>query len=79
MEETFRLYMPAQSLCCVRLLLLVTPWTVASIVHRMFQAGILEWVVISYTRGSSWLRDQTCVSCIGRRILLYRTTWEACH
>ena len=27
-----------------------------------FQAKILEWVSISFTRGSSQLRDQTCVS-----------------
>ena len=40
--------------------------------HGIFQAGILEWVSISYSRGSSQPRDQThisCVSCIGRRIL----------
>ena len=37
--------------------------------HRIFQARILEWVAISYSRGSSWPRDRThisCVSCIGR-------------
>ena len=36
-----------------------------------FQARILEWVAISFSRGSSWPRDQTCVfcvSCIGRQI-----------
>ena len=27
-------------------------------------------VAVSYTRDSSWPRDQMCVSCIGRRILL---------
>ena len=38
---------------------------------RIFQARILERVAISYSRGSSWPRDQTrisCVSCIGRQI-----------
>ena len=30
----------------------------------IFQARILEWVSISYSRGSSWPRDQTRVSCI---------------
>ena len=43
-----------------------------SSVHRIFQARIQECVVISYSRGSSWLRDQTCISCIsctGRQIL----------
>ena len=29
------------------------------------QARILEWIVISFSRGYSWLRDRTCVSCSG--------------
>ena len=43
-----------------------------SSVHRIFQARILEWVAISYSRGSSQPRDRThvfCVFCISRRIL----------
>ena len=40
----------------------VTPWTVASSVHGIFQARILEWVAISFSRGSSESRDQTQVS-----------------
>ena len=28
------------------------------------QARILEWVAISFSRGSSWPRDWTCVSCL---------------
>ena len=35
-----------------------------SSVHRILQAWILEWVAISFSRGSSWPRDQTQVSCI---------------
>ena len=35
-----------------------------SSVHEIFQARILEWVVIPFSRGSSQLRDQTWVSCI---------------
>ena len=35
-----------------------------SFVHGISQAGILEWVAISFSRGSSQLRDQTRVSCI---------------
>ena len=31
--------------------------------HGSFQARTLKWVAISYSRGSSWLRDQTCISC----------------
>ena len=33
-----------------------------SSVCRIFQAKILEWVAISYSRGSSWPRDQICIS-----------------
>ena len=43
-----------------------------STVHRIFQARIVEWIAISYTRVSSWPRDRTCgssVSSIGRQIL----------
>ena len=43
----------------------------------VLQARILEWVVISFARGSSRLRDRTCVSCIGRGILYDCTPREA--
>ena len=33
------------------------------------QARKLEWVAICYSRGSSQLRDQTCISYIGRQTL----------
>ena len=35
-----------------------------SSIHGMLQARILEWVAISFSRGSSQPRDQTWVSCI---------------
>ena len=39
-----------------------------SSVHGIFQARVLEWVAISFSRGSSQPRDRTQVSCIvGRR------------
>ena len=39
-----------------------------SSVHGIFQARVLEWVAISFSRESSQLRDLTQVSCIvGRR------------
>ena len=50
-----------------------------SSVHGISQARILEWVAVSFSRGSSRLRDWTpvsCVSCIGRQILYYCATWE---
>ena len=56
------------------------PWTYSpsgSSVHEIPQARILEWVAISFSRGSSWTRDQTHVSCIGRRILYHWVTREA--
>ena len=34
--------------------------------HRISQERLLEWVAISFSRGSSRSRDQTCISCIGR-------------
>ena len=36
-------------------------------VHGIFQARILEWVAISFSRGSSQPRDLTQVSCIAGR------------
>ena len=42
-----------------------------SSVHGIFQARILEWVAISFSRGSSRPRDQTRVPCIvGRRFTI---------
>ena len=35
-----------------------------SSIHGIVQARILEWVVISFSRGSSSPRDLTCISCI---------------
>ena len=35
-----------------------------SSIHGILQARVLEWVAIPFFRGSSWLRDETQVSCI---------------
>ena len=48
-----------------------------SSVHGILQARIVEWVAISYSRGSSWPRDQTQVSCIAGRFFTVRATREA--
>ena len=32
--------------------------------NGIFQARILKWVAISYSKGSSWPRDGTCISCV---------------
>ena len=47
-------------------------------VHGLFQTRILEWVFISFFRGSSWPRDRTHVACTGRWILYHWATREAC-
>ena len=44
-----------------------------SSVHEILQARILEWVVISYSRGSFWPRDPIRVSCIAGRF--FTTPW----
>ena len=41
-----------------------------SSVHEIFQARILEWVAISFPRGSSWPRDWTRISCLAGRFFL---------
>ena len=48
--------------------LFATPWTVDPSVRVISQASILEWVAISYSRGSSQPRDQTRVSFIVGRL-----------
>ena len=47
-----------------------------SSVHGIFQARILKWVVISFSRRSSQPRDQTRISYIGWQILSPWATWE---
>ena len=48
-----------------------------SSVHGIIQARILDWVAISFFRGSSRSGEQACVSCIGRQILYHWATREA--
>ena len=38
-----------------------------SCAHGIFQTRILKWVAIPFSRGSSWPRDRTQVSCIAGR------------
>ena len=49
-----------------------------SAVLGISQARILEWVAISFFRASSWPRDQTYISGIGRLILYHWATREVC-
>ena len=48
-----------------------------SSVHGILQARILEWVAISFSRGSSQPRDRTQVSCIAGRFFTIWATREA--
>ena len=67
------------SLISLLSLLTAKLWTVAhqaSLSNGMSQARILEWVAISISRGSSRLRDRTCVSCIGKQMLYRWATKE---
>ena len=59
-----------------RVWLSAIPWTVAhwALLSMGPPGGILEWVAMPFSRGSSWPRDQTrvsYVSCIGRRVLYH--------
>ena len=48
-----------------------------SSVHGIYQTRILEWVAIFFSRGSSWPRDWTQVSCIIGRFFTNWATREA--
>ena len=46
-------------------------------VHGILQAGLLEWVAISFSRGSLRPRHGTCVSCIASGFFYHWATAEA--
>ena len=48
-----------------------------SSVHEIVQARILEWVAVPISRGSSWSRDQTWVSCFAGRFFTIWATMDA--
>ena len=48
-----------------------------SSIHGIFQARILEWIAISFSRGSSQPRDRAWVSHIAGRCFIVRATREA--
>ena len=50
-----------------------------SSVHGIFQARVLEWVAISFSRGFSRPRDRTRVSCIVDRQMLYHLSHQGSH
>ena len=70
----------------VKLLVTQSFWTLrdpmecsppGSSVYGSFQARILVWFAIPFSRRSSHPRDRTCVSCIGKQILYCWATREA--
>ena len=67
--------LPAKSLkSCLTLCDPIDYSLLGSSVHGILQARILERVAMLSSRGSSWPRDQTCVSyisCIGRQVLYH--------
>ena len=52
-----------------------------SSVHRILQARIQEWVLVPSSRGSSWPRNQTCISfpALAGRFFTTSATWEALY
>ena len=48
-----------------------------SSVHGVLQSGMLQWIAISFLRGSSWPRDWSQVSCIAGRFFTIWATSEA--
>ena len=48
-----------------------------SSIHGIFQARVLEWIAISFSRGSSWPRNRTQVSRIAGRRFTFWATREA--
>ena len=66
--------------CCLSCLTVWDPMDCGlpgSSVLGILQARILEWAAISVSRGASWPRDQTQVSCIAGRFFTIRATREA--
>ena len=77
-DKQFRKLPNYQMLCCAQsrpnLCNPVDCNLTGSSVHGILKARIPEWVAISVSRGSSWPRDRThisCISCIGRWILYH--------
>ena len=61
-----------ESMLCV---CLVSP--PAFSVHEILQARILEWVAMAFSRGSSWPRNWSYLSCFAGRFFPLWTTREA--
>ena len=79
LDPFISLHLFSYFLCCACLVIKLCPVLCnpveysppGSSVHGIFQARILGWVAISYSRGSSQPRDWTLIFCIGRWILYH--------
>ena len=80
LDYNFRTELPEHVICCVlSCVCLCDPRDCSlpvSSLQGIFQTRILEWVAISYSRGSSQPRDQTHVSCIS---YIGRHSLPLCH
>ena len=66
------LFVVVESLSHVRLFCNLMDYSLpGSSVHGISQTRTLEWVAISFSKGSSPPKDQTHVFCIGRKILYH--------
>ena len=74
-SEVFEHVRCAQALSCVQLYDPMDYSPPGSSVHGILQARILEWAAFPSSRGSSWPRDRTRVSSIGRQVLYH---WAIC-
>jgi len=55
----------------------MTPWIPGSSVYGILQAGILEWVAISLSRGTSPPRIDPASPALAGRFFTTSATWEA--
>ena len=76
-EGPFVLYFQNCDQVFVRLPLLPLQKVVKTVCLEILQPRIVEWVAISFSRGSSWPRDWTQISCIVGRFFPVWTTRKA--
>ena len=65
-DKKSKLVVVVQLLRCIGLCDPIDCSPPGSSVYGISQAGILEWVAISFSRGYSWPSDRTCIFCIAR-------------
>ena len=79
-KDIYARILPPASMCTQLCLILCDPTDCSppgSSLLGILQARILEWVTIPFSRGSSWPRNWTQVSCIAGWFSTLWATWEA--